>query len=91
MKLILQWSIAAALFAAAACNVLYLTGVWTRTAVSAGMLLVILCYLAVAVYKRKGTKDVVSDTRMDRLRGNATGVLAVIWLVTTGLSMFWRT
>lgn len=90
MKLILQWSIAAALFAASACNILYLTGVWARTAVGTGTLLVILCYLAVAIYKRKGTDNTVSDTRMDRFRGNATGALAVIWLVTTGLTMFWR-
>ena len=90
MKSVLQWSIATALFAASGCNILYLAGVWPRTTVSVGTLLVIVCYLAVVIYKRKGDNQTVSDTRMDCLRGNATGVLAVIWMITMGLTMFWR-
>ena len=90
MKAILQWSIMATLLAATVFNVLYLTGVWTHAAVETGSLLVVLCYLAVILYKRKMTGDAVTDTRADRLRGNATGALAVIWMITIGLTMFWR-
>ena len=90
VKRILQWAILAALAAASALNILYLTGTLNQRASSLGYALVIGCFVALFLLKKRITSEASSaPTRLDSIRGIATAVFAVIWIVTIGISLVW--
>ena len=89
-KRILQWSILIALILASALNILYLTGVFGQHAATLGFLLVLGCFAASLLLKRRwGSLPAAAPAKLENLRGIVTAVFAVTWLVTTGIAFVW--
>ncbi len=90
VKRALQWAILAVLAAASALNILYLTGVIGQHAATWGFLLVVGCFaLTLLLKKRMADAPAPEDNALQRARGIATAVFAVIWLVTGGMAFVW--
>lgn len=86
-KRILQWAILAACVVATILNLLYLTGVLGEHAATYGFLLLLICFIANLVLKRRFPDlPATPDTRIEKLRGILTAVFAVAWLVTVGFA-----
>ncbi|MBQ9196742.1 MAG: hypothetical protein IJ157_05805 [Clostridia bacterium] len=89
-KKILQWAILAALAAASTLNILYLTGKLGQHAATYGFLLVLACFAAHLLLKRRyADAPVTENNRLQNLRGAVTAAFAVVWLVSTGLAFVW--
>lgn len=90
----LQWLIALACIAAAVLNVLYLCGQLPKSATSIGCMAILACYvLQWGTRRAAGSKlaDTAGDeTALDRVRVVLTLVSALVWLITIGMSFFWR-
>ncbi len=88
-KKLLLWAIALSCALAAALNLLFLSSVIGKTGCSIGAGLIILCYIALVLFKRSG-KDTAraEDGPVAKARGIATAVCACLWLLTFGLVLF---
>lgn len=88
VKRIMQWVILTVCAAAFVLNVLYLTSVLGQHAATWGFLLVVACFAAHLLLKKRYVSD-TPDTPVERLRGILTAVLAIAWLVTAGMAFVW--
>ena len=89
-KRILQWAILAMLVIASALNILYLTGVLGQHAATIGFLLVLGCFAANLLLKRRYANAPATEaTRLQNLRGIVTAGFAVICLVSTAVAFVW--
>lgn len=90
----LQWLIALACTAAAVLNVLYLCGRLPKRATSIGCAAILLCYVLQWAARRaagsKAADTAGDDTAIDRVRVVLTLASALVWLITIGMSFFWR-
>ena len=90
----LQWLIALACLSAAVLNILYLTGAQPKSATSIGCAVILACYVLQWVARRSGRAEKPSakddSTLLDRIRVVLTLVSAVAWIVTIGMSFFWK-
>jgi len=88
MKKALQWLIAFSCVTAAVINILCLAGACSRSWRSAGLAMIIICYVLLFIWKKNAKDDTASDTKTDRIRGYVTAGAAYVWLVTFGMTMF---
>ena len=90
MEKLMRWGILVSCAIAAVPNVLYLCGLCPQQVTSYGFLLLIICWAANLILRRKAAAEpAAQDTPIERIRGMATLIFAALWLVTTGLSLFW--
>ncbi len=90
MEKLMRWGILASCAIAAVLNVLYLCGLCPQQVTSYGFLLLIVCWAANLLLRRQmAAESAAPDTMVEHIRGVATLVFAAIWLITTGLSLFW--
>ena len=89
LKRMMQWAILAVCAAAAVLNILALVGVCPRGAISYGFALVAGCWALHLLLRPRYGDDATPDTRLERARGYLTAGFAGIWLLTTGMSLFW--
>lgn len=88
-KRIMQWAILAVCLIASVLNILYLTGVLGQHAATYGFLLVLGCFAAHLLLKRRYTGAPAAASLLENLRGTLTAVFAVTWLVTAGMAFVW--
>lgn len=89
MKKALLWLIALSCALAAALNLLFLFGAVGKIWSSIGAALIILCYIALVLFKRSGKDTAQAETgTLAKVRGIITAVCACLWLLTFGLTMF---
>ena len=90
----LQWLIALACTAAAVLNILYLTGAQPKRVTSIGCAVILACYvLQWAVRRAAPAAQAGSEgdnTPLDRVRVILTLAAAAVWIVTIGMSFFWK-
>lgn len=90
----MQWLIALACTAAAVLNILYLTGAQPKSVTSIGCAAILACYVLQWVLRRAapaaqaGTAG--DNTPIDRVRMILTLAAAGVWIITIGMSFFWR-
>ena len=90
MEKLMRWGILTSCATAAVLNVLYLCGLCQQQVTSYGFLLLIVCWAANLLLRRQMNAEAAApDTMVERIRGIATLIFAAIWLITTGLSLFW--
>lgn len=90
LKRIMQWAILAVCAAAAALNVVYLSGGCSRASASWGFALVAGCWAVhLLLCPRYAQESATPDTPLERWRGYLTGGFAALWLVTAGMTLFW--
>lgn len=90
----LQWLIALVCTAAAVLNILYLTGAQPKSVTSIGCAAILACYVLQWVARRAvpaaKTENAGDNTPLDRARVILTLAAAAVWIVTIGMSFFWK-
>ena len=90
----LQWLIALACTVAAVLNILYLTGAQPKSVTSIGCAAILACYVLQWVARRTvpaaKTENAGDNTPVDRVRVILTLAAAAVWIVTIGMSFFWK-